>query len=322
MKSGRPEIPRLALELPERIIKEMSRAIVGKRDLIEDLLVALMAEGHVILEGVPGVAKTWVAKTFAQTLGCSFRRIQFTPDTLPADVVGSYVFDQKAGEFKLRRGPIFSNIVLIDEINRGTPKTQSATIEVMQERQVTIEGNTQPVDRPFMVLATINPVEVEGVYPLVTSQLDRCMLRLNVDYPSSNEDLQILENLREIEKSEVDQATDKNSVLQLIFSCENIHAAPQIMEYAANIIRATRTSRGLRLGGSPRAMIHLYKASKARALICKRGYVIPDDVKYLAPKILGHRLMLTPEAEVEGTQVKDLVDEVLSQVPIPKTEVK
>ena len=321
MKSGRPEIPRLALELPERIIKEMSRAIVGKRDLIEDLLVALMAEGHVILEGVPGVAKTWVAKTFAQTLGCSFRRIQFTPDTLPADVVGSYVFDQKAGEFKLRRGPIFSNIVLIDEINRGTPKTQSATIEVMQERQVTIEGNTQPVDRPFMVLATINPVEVEGVYPLVTSQLDRYMLRLNVDYPSSEEDLKILENLRAIEKPEITEATDKNSVLQLISCCENVHAAPQIMEYAASIIRATRTNPALRLGGSPRAMIHLHKASKARALICKRGYVIPDDVKYLAPKILNHRLVLTPEAEVEGTQVEDLVEEVLSQVPIPKTEV-
>jgi len=321
VSKGVSEIPPLAMELPERVIGEMSKTVVGKKGLMEDLLIALMAEGHVVLEGVPGIAKTYVSKTFAHALGCRFRRIQFTPDILPADVLGSYIFDQRKGQFKLRRGPIFSNVVLIDEINRGTPKTQSATLEVMQERQVTIEGKTHRLDRPFMVLSTVNPIETEGIYPLVTSQVDRFMFKLNVDYPSGGEDLQILENLHAIEKSEVSQILDKESILQLISCSENVHVAPQIKDYIVNIISATRVNPALKYGGSPRAMIHLYKASKARALTSKRNYVIPDDVKYVAPKVLNHRLALTPETEAEGTQPKDIVEKILSNVPIPKTEV-
>jgi MoxR-like ATPase len=310
-------LPDWVRSMQTQILDEASRFVVGKREILKNLLVALLAGGHVILEGVPGVAKTHIAKTFANMLGCEFRRIQFTPDLLPVDITGGFVFDQKTSEFKVRKGPIFSNIVLIDEINRGTPKTQSGTIEVMQERQVTIEGQTFRLQEPFMVIATMNPVDLEGVYPLTEVQLDRFMFRLAVDYPTADEERELIEELSEIEALNVSKVASAENVRKLSSYVEKVYVNEDVRAYMVDLVRQTRGLKELELGGSPRALIHLYKACKAKALLEGRDYVIPDDVKQLTGPVLSHRMVLSRESEIEGLEINDMVHKMVDGAPIP-----
>ena len=311
------EVPIQATSLVDNIEAECAKIVIGKHDVVQLLLTALLANGHVLLEGVPGLAKTHIAKTFAHTLGCDFRRIQFTPDLLPADILGTYVYDQKLGDFKLRKGPIFTNVVLIDEINRTMPKTQAATIEVMQERQVTIEGNTLPVSEPFMVLATRNPIETEGVYALGEAQIDRFMFKVDLGYPTTEEEHLLLSNIKEIQEGHVKAVASKEDIFKVKALAEQVHTARPVVDYMIKLIQATRTNPRVSLGASPRSLIHMFQAAKAFALVNGRGYVIPDDVKQLAPVILGHRLVLSGEAAAEGVKTEDVLAEIL-KLPIPR----
>lgn len=301
----------------QSLLDEASKVVIGKRDIIQKLLVALLANGNVLLEGLPGIAKTHIAKTFARVIGCKFNRIQFTPDLLPADITGSFVLDQKSSEFKIRKGPIFSNIVLIDEINRGTPKTQSGTIEVMQERQVTIEGRTFSVDEPFMVVATRNPIEMEGIYPLVEAQIDRFMFSLPLDYPTVEEERELLERLNSIEAFHVNQVISADRIRELSTYVDNVYVNNDVKNYMIDLIRKTRIQKEIQLGGSPRSLIHLYKACKAQAFVEGRDYVIPDDVKSLALPTLRHRIVLHREAETEGTKISDILSRVIKETHVP-----
>jgi MoxR-like ATPase len=303
--------------MPKQILDEASRFVIGKREVLESLLIALLAGGHVLLEGAPGVAKTHIAKIFASTLGCEFRRIQSTPDLLPVDLIGSFVFDQKTSEFKIRRGPIFSNIVLIDEINRSMPKTQSATIEVMQERQVTIEGQTFRFQEPFMVIATMNPFDLEGVYPLTEVQLDRFMLRVALDYPRSDEEREMIDKLSTIETANVSKVATSENVRKLAAYLEKVHVNEDVRGYMVDLVRQTRNLKDLKLGASPRALIHLYKACKAKALVDGRDYVIPDDVKHMIEPVVTHRMWLSRESEIEGLRISDVVHKMVDGTPIP-----
>jgi MoxR-like ATPase len=311
------ELPSWVLETPGQILDEGARFIVGKRDVTKNLLIALLAGGHVLLEGVPGVAKTHIAKTFSKIIGCKFKRIQFTPDLLPVDILGSFIFDPQTNKFRLRRGPIFSNIVLIDEINRGMPKTQSGTIEVMQERQVTIEGRTRRLRDPFMVIATRNPLEVEGVYPLIEAQIDRFMFRLNLDYPGAVEERDLIDRLSSIETSQVNEIAPADRIRELSGYVEKVHVADDVKSYMVDLIRKTREMAEIRLGGSPRALIHLYKACKAKALVEGRDYVIPDDVKELIEPVLNHRMWMSRESETEGVSISEIVRRMVNESPIP-----
>jgi len=310
-------LPDWVRSMQTQILDEASRFVVGKREILKNLLVALLAGGHVILEGVPGLAKTHIAKTFASMLGCEFRRIQFTPDLLPVDITGGFVVDQKTSEFKVRKGPIFSNIVLIDEINRGTPKTQSGTIEVMQERQVTIEGQTFRLQEPFMVIATMNPVDLEGVYPLTEVQLDRFMFRLSLDYPTADEERELVDRLSEIETLNVGKVASAENVRKLSSYVEKVYVNDDVKTYMVDLVRQTRDLKELKLGGSPRALIHLYKACKAKALVEGRDYVIPDDVKHLIEPVVTHRMWLSRESEIEGLKISDVVQKMVDGTPIP-----
>jgi len=310
-------LPEWARDIPAKVVEEASKFVIGKREIVKDLLIALLAGGHVLLEGVPGVAKTHIAKTFAAIIGCNFTRIQFTPDLLPVDITGSFVFDQKTSEFKLRRGPIFSNIVLIDEINRGMPKTQSGTIEVMQERQVTIEGQTYGLDEPFMVIATKNPLEMEGVYPLAEAQIDRFMFRLYLDYPTAEEERDLIDRLSVIETFNVGQVTSAERVRRLAGYVEKVHVNDGMKSYMVDLVRKTRETKELKMGGSPRALIHLSKACRARALVEGRDYVIPDDVKHLIEPTLNHRMWLSRESETEGLRISDIILRIVDEMPVP-----
>jgi len=312
-------LPDWARDVPAQVIDEASKFVIGKTEIIKNLLIALLAGGHVLLEGVPGVAKTHIAKTFATIIGCGFARIQFTSDLLPADITGSFVFDQRSSEFKLRKGPIFSNIVLIDEINRGMPKTQSGTIEVMQERQVTIEGQTLKLEEPFMVIATKNPLEMEGVYPLAEAQIDRFMFRLYLDYPTAEEERELIDKLKTIEAFNVSQVTSAERIRQLAGYTENVHINDDVKSYMVGLVRKTRDMKELTMGGSPRALIHLSKACRARALVEGRDYVIPDDVKQLIEPALNHRMWMSRESETEGLKVNDVIHRMVDETPIPGT---
>jgi MoxR-like ATPase len=315
---SQPEAPTYPTrEVPTKILDEASKFIVGKRDVTKNLLIALLAGGHVLLEGVPGVAKTHIAKTFAKILGCEFKRIQFTPDLLPVDILGSFVFDQSESKFKLRRGPIFANIVLIDEVNRGMPKTQSGTIEVMQERQVTIEGQTQVLKEPFMVIATMNPLEVEGVYPLVEAQIDRFMFRLHLDYPNAEEERELIDRIQSIETSRAAQVTSPEQIRELASHLDKVHVNDDMKTYMVDLVRKTRDMKEIRLGGSPRSALHLYSACRAKALVEGRDYVVPDDVKELLEPVLNHRMWLSRETETEGLKIEDIIRRIVNESPIP-----
>ena len=309
-----------ANELFTKVFEACSKVVVGKRPAIELLLTTLLADGHALLEGPPGVAKTHIAHTFARTLGCAFRRIQFTPDLLPSDILGSYIYDQKSGDFRLWKGPIFTNVALIDEINRGMPKTQSATLEAMQERQVTIEGNTLHVDEPFIVLATKNPLETEGVYPLSEAQIDRFMFRIEIEYPTAEEERLLLDRIRAIETETIDPVLTKDDVSKMKTLVASVHVASPVRQYMVNLIEMTRKQPKLMLGGSPRALIHLFKSSQAFALVRGRTYVIPDDVKELIQPLLSHRVILSREAEAEDFKPREALAEILDKTPIPQSD--
>ncbi len=285
-------------DLYARLLNEFSKVIVGKADVLKLMTVGLLADGHILLEGVPGVAKTLMAKAFSQSLNLDFKRIQFTPDMLPSDVMGTFIFNQKTQEFSFRRGPIFANVVLTDEINRATPKTQSAMLEAMQERQVTVEGHTEKLQEPFMVLATQNPVELEGTYALPESQLDRFMFRIMIDYPSHEEGLRILEyTVKGIDIPDINSIAEAKEIIEAKdFVRKMVHVEPEVMEYIVGIVEASRKDESkIALGGSPKASAHLLNGSRALAAIEGRDYVIPDDVKSLSFSILNHRIMLKPQ---------------------------
>ncbi|MGZ4851666.1 MAG: AAA family ATPase [Halobacteriota archaeon] len=300
-------------EAMKHIKDELHRVIIGKDELIETLFMCLIAEGHVLLEGNPGIAKTTVAKTFARTLGCSFNRQQFTPDILPSDVTGSYVFDQKTAEFYVRKGGIFSNIVMVDEINRATPRTQSSLLEAMEERSVTIEGTTFALDRPFMVLATQTHIGLEGTFPLPEVQLDRFAVKMTLDYPDTDEELQILATGRAHDAA-IAQVTNKESILQMIESVKRIYTDEKVLQYIRDIVIGTRQHEHLLLPASPRASLALLAISRAHAALHDRDYVIPDDVKAVTRSVLNHRVIITPEAEIEGMTVEDVIADILTSV--------
>lgn len=310
-------VPDQARKTIQSIVSECRKIIVGKTDVVEDLLAALVSEGHVLMGGVPGVAKTTIAKTFSQAVGLDFRRIQCSPDILPADIVGTHIFNPKTASFRLEKGPIFSNIVLIDEINRNTPKTNSAVLEAMQERQVTIEGETQRLPYPFLVIATESPVEFHGVFPLPEVLIDRFLLSLRVGYPSLEEELEISERLYAIELAGISQVTTTEQISYLVELAKRVFLAPQVRSYIVDLVQRTRDLTGISLGASPRASIALTKASRARALIKGRLYVLPDDVKYLAPKVLSHRIVLSA-AERPELSIENIVASLLEDTPIPQ----
>lgn len=304
--------------LSDKIIAEVSKVIVGKTEELKLIEACLFAGGHVLLEGVPGVAKTTMAKALASSLGLKFDRIQFTPDLLPSDIVGTYVFDQKASDFRIRQGPIFGNIILADEINRASPKTQSALLEAMQERQVTIEGTTIPLPSPFLVLATQNPIEFEGTYPLPEAQIDRFLMRVQIGYPTRAETMLMLKNLRGIMETKVRPVSDEKTLQALIPAAiwsENVDDT--IRGYITDIVEATRSHPAVRLGGSPRAATSLLVGSSGLAAIEGRGYVIPDDVKRVAPFVLAHRLVLRQDAVLDGVTQSTIVTQVLQSTKVP-----
>ena len=303
-----------AREAADRVVAEVSKVFVGPRDRIEALLVALLAPGHVLLEGVPGVAKTTLVKTFALTLDLSFSRIQFTPDLLPADVTGTYVFDPNTGRFALRKGPVFAHIVLGDEINRAPAKTQAALLEAMQEAQVTLEGETCPLPSPFLVLATQNPVEHEGVYALPEAQLDRFLLRSEMGYPSLEDERSLLRTHRRT-PAEVAPVLHPEEVLALQALAEEVHVDDGLVDYVLGLVRYTREHERAALGCSPRAALMLLRGARARALVRGRDYVLPDDVRALAVPVLAHRVLLTAEAEFDGWTSVGVVRAALADVP-------
>ena len=305
-----------------RILDEVERAVVGKRDALELILIGLLADGHVLLEDYPGLAKTLAARSFAQVASIGFNRIQFTPDLMPSDVTGSSIWNQRDADFEFRPGPIFTNLLLADEINRAPPKTQAALLEAMQERQVTIEGVTHPLARPFVVLATQNPVEYEGTYPLPEAQLDRFLLRVGFGYPSRTDEWEVLSRRLERREDEValEQVIDGPMLLELQAAVEHVHVGGSVGGYIVELVSATRSSGSTAVGASPRGSLALLKAARCKAALAGRDFVTPDDVKVLAVPALAHRLMLKPELWVQRFSADDLVRELLETVPTPAAE--
>ena len=302
------------------ILDAVGAAIVGKRPVLEKMLLAILCDGHVLIEDYPGLAKTLMAKSFAAALGCTFKRVQFTPDLLPADITGTYIFDRKTSEFVLRTGPVFTNVLLADEINRAPPKTQSALLEAMQERQVTLEGDTFRLDRPFFVIATQNPIELEGTYPLPEAQVDRFLLRIDVGYPLKEQEVEILRRrrVRRTDDTTVPPVTSPDEVLALQAALEDVHVDAGIEGYIVDVVAATRTHSQVEIGASPRGSLGLLKASRARAALSGRDYVTPDDVKVVAVPTLAHRIILKPDPWIRGVRTATVVSDVLGQVPVPK----
>jgi len=306
-----------ASEALSRVAQNIERAVVGKRREIQYVLVALLCQGHVLIEDVPGVGKTTLVRSLARSLGCEFRRIQFTPDLLPSDVTGVSVYNQKTGEFEFRPGPIMAQIVLADEINRTSPKTQSALLECMEEGQLTVDGVTRRLPRPFLVLATQNPIEYEGTFPLPEAQLDRFLMKLRLGYPSLREEMTVVERSRRPPVEELGQVLSADEVLQLQQAVRDVHVEESVLEYIVRLVQATRDHPQVYLGASPRGSIALYRTSQALALTRGRNYVTPDDVKEMAPLVLSHRMILRPEAQLRSGGAEALVADLLNQVPVP-----
>lgn len=305
-------------EVASRLRENIQKVIVGKDDVINLTLVAVLTEGHLLLEDVPGIGKTTLARALAVSLGCTFRRIQFTPDLLPSDVTGLSWFNQKEQAFEFRPGPIISQVVLADEINRATPRTQSALLEAMQERQITVDGVTRHLPRPFLVMATQNPIELEGTFPLPEAQIDRFLLRITIGYPEEDEENTILERFRIKDPlPELEAVTTPEEVLQLQAERGEVKVVDPLREYIVRVARATREHSEIELGASPRATLALYQAAQAWAAINDRDYVLPDDVKRLAPHVLAHRLMISPQAQLRGRKIEELITDIVGGVPVP-----
>ncbi len=301
----------------QKIKDELGKVIVGKLDIIESLFIALLSGGHVLMEGVPGIAKTWTANNFSNTLGCEFKRIQFTPDLLPSDILGTNVYDPKSGAFHLRQGPIFANIILADEINRAPPKTQSAMLECMQETQVSIEGVTYPLKPPFIVLATQNPIELEGTYPLAEAAQDRFLLKVLLDFPNPEEEAQVIRIKHERKYSGVKKVTSPKTITEMQKTVDEIYISDELIKYIRDIIVRTRRDPRCLSGCSPRGSLTLLKVSKAHAAIRGRDYVVPDDIRKYASWALHHRIILKPEAELEGVTQVRVVEEIINDTPVP-----
>ena len=308
--------------LGARVLDEVERAVVGKREQLELVLLGLLGDGHVLVEDFPGLAKTLAARSFATATGLRFARIQFTPDLLPSDVTGSSIWNQRDGDFEFRPGPVFTNLLLADEINRAPPKTQAALLEAMQERQATIEGVTHPLERPFLVLATQNPIEYEGTYPLPEAQLDRFLLRASFGYPTPEAEWEVLERRLErgVDEVELEAVVDREALLAMQRAVERVHVAPSVGRYMVALAVATRESASTAVGASPRGSLALLKLSRCRAALAGRDFVTPDDVKAVAVPALAHRLVLRPELWVQSRTAADVVAEVLDEVPTPRAE--
>jgi len=305
-------------DMAARVIENVERVIVGKGDVIELILVALLCEGHVLLEDVPGIGKTTLAKAVARSLGCTFKRIQFTPDLLPSDVTGISFFNQKTQEFEYRPGPVMAQILLADEINRATPRTQSALLEAMQERQTTVDGETRLLPRPFLVMATQNPIELEGTFPLPEAQLDRFLMRLKLGYPTVTEENEILLRYqREDPLETLEPVVSSGEILEMGRERREVRVEESVRQYLVRVCRTTREHYAVELGASPRGTLFLYQTAQALAAIRGRDYVLPDDVKYLAPFVLTHRIILSPQVKLRGRTSEEVVREIVDSVPAP-----
>jgi MoxR-like ATPase len=309
-------------ELSEEVLDEVERAVVGKRDQLALVLLGFLADGHVLLEDYPGLAKTLAARSFAQVLSMRFTRIQFTPDLMPSDVTGSSIWNQRDSDFQFRPGPIFTNLLLADEINRAPPKTQAALLEAMQERQVTIEGGTHRLERPFLVIATQNPIEYEGTYPLPEAQLDRFLLRAAFGYPGREDEVDVLSRRIERQSDEIllQPVVDRDTLLEMQEATEEVYVDESIRRYCVDVVAATRTSESTAVGASPRGSLALLKLARCRAALSGRDYVLPDDVKAIAVPALAHRLVLRPELWVQRISADDVVRRLLDGVPTPSAE--
>lgn len=309
-------------DIGTKVKENVERVIVGKGEVVELTIVALLCEGHVLIEDVPGIGKTMLAKSIARSLDCSFRRIQCTPDLLPSDITGTYIYNQKTSDFEFRPGPIMAQVVLADEINRATPRTQSALLEAMQECQVTAEGETKPLPRPFMLLATQNPIELEGTFPLPEAQLDRFLLKIKIGYPTPADDHLILARFRQADPlEELRPVVIADELLQIQAKCRQIHVAADVEDYIIRLIHATREHASLQLGASPRAMLALYRASQALAALQGRAFVIPDDVKNLVTFVLVHRIIPKAESHLRGHTAEETLREIVNSVPVPVEEI-
>ncbi len=305
--------------LGQKIVNEVERAVVGKRELLEMVMAAVLAGGHVLFEDFPGLGKTLIARSFATALGLEFKRIQFTPDLLPGDITGGYVFNRNENRFELRRGPIFANLILADEINRASPKTQSALLEAMQESQVTLEGETLPLPEPFLVLATQNPIEYEGTFPLPEAQLDRFMLKVTVGYPSLAEEKEILQRRQQRQQDEVTltAVTDSAQVLDMRKVVETVHVDPDLEMYIAQIVHETRIDRRVAVGASPRGSLSFLKMARAHAALRGRAFILPDDVKHFASPVLSHRMIMQPEYWMGRGVTADVISDIFARIAVP-----
>ncbi|PWU17091.1 MAG: magnesium chelatase [Candidatus Rokuibacteriota bacterium] len=308
----------------QEILAAVSQVIVGKTEVLEQTLAGILANGHILIEDYPGLAKTLIARLVAQTLDLEFKRIQFTPDLLPSDITGSFLFDQRAARFEFRRGPIFTNLLLADEINRATPKTQSALLEAMQESQVTIEGERFPLEAPFLVIATQNPIELEGTYPLPEAQLDRFLLRVAVGYPDRDEEVEIVSRRRRRrdDAATVAPVTSRAELLAMQRSLEDVHVAGVTERYIVDLVQATRADHRVALGASPRGTLALLKLSRSLAALRRRDFVLPDDVKAMAVPALAHRLILKPELWASRVSAAQVVQSLLAEVPAPSADAR
>jgi MoxR-like ATPase len=306
----------------QQVVDQVRKVIVGKEPVLEKVMLAILANSHILFEDYPGLAKTLLARSFAMSIGCAFSRIQFTPDLLPSDITGTYVYNLKTSEFDLRRGPVFTNVLLADEINRAPPKTQAALLEAMQERQTTLDGKTHLLTDPFIVIATQNPIEYEGVYPLPEAQLDRFLVRLQLGYPNRVEEVEILRRRmqRAREDVQLEPAANAEEILALQKTVEGIHVDDDVLGYVTDIVQATRTQRQIEVGASPRGSLAIFKLARARAVFHSRDFVIPDDVKEVAAPALVHRMIMKAESWVKGVDPRLVVDEILKAVPVPKAK--